>query len=62
MVATVGKPKGLQEYPWQWGYDAAVLGRPQINPYDESKPREREEWAEGYELGWQMRQQQEKQA
>ena len=57
----MGKPKGLQEYPWQWGFDAGLLGRPQNNPYDESKPRERAEWAEGYELG-RMKRELEKQA
>ena len=56
----MGKPKGLQEYPMQWGYDAAVLGRPHVNPYDESKPRERAEWTDGYLRGRQMLRDEEK--
>ena len=58
----MGKPKGLQDYPWQWGYDAALLGRPQNNPYDESKPQQREEWQDGYLRGKQMRRELEMQA
>lgn len=52
----MARPKGLQEYPWQWGFDAGLLGHTPNNPY--YTPANRAQWAEGYELGKKMRRKQ----